>query len=168
MIATNTYPLDWFRLNSRERAYHLRAGYKKLMSLTWQNIPCARACAESVDDRWFFTCIGYITKQVIVQIPSGDTIAVFTPGAGGGVLRFANGCTYKLRTPYGMHPKMVWENAYGQTLVRFYGEFGADDKSGYVELAQNLPPNDLGDSELLISLGWYLMISSFLDMRLIL
>jgi hypothetical protein len=168
MIAINTYPLDWFRLNSRERAYQLRAGYKKLMSLTWQNIPCARASAECLNERWFFTCIGYVSKQVIVQVPSGDTIAVFTPGAGGGVLRFANGCTYKLKTPYHMHPKMVWENAQGETLVRFHGEFGMDDRSGGVELSANVTPDDHCESELLISLGWYLMITSYLDMTLIL
>ncbi len=168
MIAMQRQQLDWFRLNSRERTYQLRSGSKKVVSLSWDNGRCPSATAEAHGERWLFNCIGYLSKQVVVQSPrTGKMIAKFVPNTGGGTLHMTDGTVYTLKSEYPLHPEMRWENEDGETLVRFHGDFGFENKSGDVELARHLPPDSSYDITLLTSLGWYLMVSSFLDMTLI-
>jgi hypothetical protein len=169
MTATKKHHFDWIRTDSRERSYQLRDGRSKVISLTWQNIRGTCATAEARSERWIYTCIGYLSKQVIVQSPTtGKTVAIFKPGAGGGVLRFIDGRTYILKSAHPMRPEMQWQDEQGCTIVRFNGAFGFDTKSGEVDLAKDIPSDQLYDTAMLVSLGWYLMVSSHLDMSLIL
>lgn len=169
MTATQKYQLDWIRSNSRERRYHLQAGHRKVVSLTWQNIRGTCATAEIQDEGWIYTCIGYLTRQVVVQsFKTNKTVATFKPNAGGGTLRFVDGREYTLRRAHLQHPEMLWENEAGEVLLRFNADFGFDDKSGGVQLAPGRPKDVPHDTALLMSLGWYLMVSSHLDMTLIL
>jgi hypothetical protein len=169
MPATKSHHFDWIRLDSRERTYQLRDGRSKVVSLTWQNIRGTCATAEARSERWIYTCIGYLSKQVLVQSSiTGRTVAIFKPGAGGGVLRFVDGRAYTLKSAHSMRAEMQWQDEQGVTLVNFNGDFGFDTKSGGVELTDQIPTDQLYETALLVSLGWYLMVSSHLDMTLIL
>ncbi len=168
MIARAMRHLDWMRLNSKERAYQLQMGSKTLVSLTWQNIRDTYAIAEAQADRWIYMCVGYLSHQVLVQSPTGETLGVFKPGTDGGILHMTEGNLYKLSRVYPMRPDMVWLDASDRQLVHVKGDLGFDAKSGYVELAENLTFDQTRKTPLLISLGWYLLISAHVDMTLIL
>jgi hypothetical protein len=161
--------LDWFRVNSRERSYQLRVGQQEWLSLTWQTIRGTCATAQAHTERWIYTCVGYLSRLVIVQSAlTGKTLATFKPGSGGGVLRFIDGCSYTLRASQSTHLEMLWQDQQGKIVVRFNGDFGFDTKSGGVELADDSTLMLCPNIELLISLGWYLLVSSRLDMSVIL
>ena len=169
MTATKKHHFDWIRTDSRERSYQLRDGRSKVISLTWQNIRGTCATAEARSERCIYTCIGYLSKQVIVQSAvTGMTLAIFKPGAGGGVLRFLDGRSYILKSAHLMRPEMQWQDERGCTLVRFNGAVGFDTKSGEVDLTDEILADQLYETAMLVSLGWYLMVSSHLDMSLIL
>ncbi len=169
MTATQKHHFSWIRLNSRQRTYQLRAGRKKVISLTWQNIRGTCATAEARGERWYYTCVGYLSKQVVVQsAETGRVVAIFKPGAGGGVLRFMDGGAYTLKSAHPLHPEMLWTNEQGEAVLRFKGDFHFKAKSGGVDLVDHLAFDSIHESALLISLGWYLMVSSHLDMALIL
>jgi hypothetical protein len=168
MVATQHH-LDWFRVDSRERSYQLRVGQQEWLSLTWQTIRGTCATAQTHSERWTYTCVGYLSRLVIVQSAlTGKTLATFKPGSGGGVLRFIDGRSYILRTAQSTHLEMLWQDHQGKIVVRFNGDFGFDTKSGGVELADDSTQMPFPDTELLISLGWYLLVSSRLDMSVIL
>jgi hypothetical protein len=154
-------------MNSRQRSYQLCAGRKKMISLTWEDAQQTTATAESNDQRWSYMCVGYLSKQVSVRCPiTGMTLAAFSPSTG--VLRFVDGRRYTLKCAYPLCAEMLWEDEYGRTVVRFNGDFGTNDKSGSVELA-DYPSFSLSEeAPMLVSLGWYLMISSYVDMTLVL
>ena len=84
------------------------------------------------------------------------------------VLRFTDGRTYKLKSAYPVRPEMIWEDENGKALVRINGIFGFGERSGGVDVVEDLVHSPSDDNALLVSLGWYLMVSSYLDMALVL
>ena len=138
-----------------------------MISLTWEDSQHTTATAESHNQRWLYMCVGYLSKQVSVRCPiTGMTLAAFVPSTG--VLRFVDGRRYTLKCAYPLCTEMVWEDEYGRDVVRFNGDCDTDDKSGSVELAGSPSFSLSEEAPLLVSLGWYLMISSYVDMTLVL
>ncbi|MFN8375338.1 MAG: hypothetical protein U0694_20980 [Anaerolineae bacterium] len=166
MLAVKNF--DWVRVDSTKRAYQLYTGQSKLTSLIWQNIDTARAIAHSQTSSFLYACIGYLTRHVNVKcLTTNETIATFVPFTRGGLLRFRDNQTYTLRSAYPMHPEMEWENSLGEKMIHFKGVFAADGRSGHGEIICRQPDHLSAEHHLLLSLGWYLLVTSYLDMALI-
>ncbi|NWF70229.1 MAG: hypothetical protein HXY40_14175 [Chloroflexi bacterium] len=158
MQAIKFHELQWIRDDSWQRSYRLRAGMRDLLALRWSHERGLNASAEARRRRWNFLCIGYLSKQVIVQSPNHALpLAIFKQGA----LRFTDGRVYRLKHTSPLCIAAEWQDGQGRPLLRLNVESGA------VEMCQKPASGALYDTALLIALGWYLLMSMHLDMQMV-
>jgi hypothetical protein len=165
---------EWLRLNAPTRTYQLRVDKNERLTLNWQNIKDTSAIATAQADCWRFTCLGYLSRHVVAYShPSGRIVGTFTPASVNpsstavGTFEMLMGESYELKRVSPMRPDMIWEDASGHPLVHFRGDFYSSSKNGIVEVMNQLPTTMMGKTPFLISLGWYLLVSAYIDMALI-
>jgi hypothetical protein len=174
MLKESTHYFDWIRLNSPTRSYQLCADKEEILTLSWQSVRDTTAVATTPTESWLFTCTGYLLRQAVAyKHPVKRMMGTFKPVTNSqpnvlcGTLHMDTGETYKLNRAYSMRPEMIWEDPSGNPLVHFKGDFTSNSKTGEVEVANLLPAHLLRKTPFLICLGWYLIVSSHVDMALI-
>jgi hypothetical protein len=174
MLRENVHYLDWVHLKAPVRSYQLCAEKREILTLTWQSVRDTTAVAKSATDSWLFMCTGYLIRQAAAYThPARRILGTFKPVTNTqenllcGAFQMHTGEAFTLKRAHPMRPEMVWEDEAGNPMMHFKGDFMSNAKTGEVQVMHRLPEQLLRKAPLLMSFGWYLMVSAHVDMALI-
>ena len=143
----------WMPWAQQPHTYALRAGDAVLATLHWPRHGAGLVAARSAEGRWVFQQ-GH-APHAQVNIWPADSYAgtgIFEPGWGGGIVRLANGPTFRWgRTRALDRAEWVDEGP----LLRFRRDASASPTIGYVTVEP--AARDLPQLALLALLGWFLL-----------
>ena len=151
-----TEELLWLQPSRMKQVFELKAGDEAVGGLTWKRSTLADG--ETADHRWTFKREGFWHPQVTVRVPGSDTnVAVFRPHwTGGGTLEIAPGSEFRLGAANFWHSQWDWVDAGDKPLVHFKSRQGLLKMEGQVEIESDAAKSP--DLELLVVLGWYLLV----------
>jgi len=147
--------LLWVQPSIRKQAFELRAGDEVVATLVFQR--GTLAAGATADRSWTFKREGFWHPQVTVRkVDSDQNEAVFRPHwGGGGALEIAGGETLRLGPANFWHSQWDWQMPDGRSAVDFQSRGGFLKSGAEVKIqdAAGLP-----EMELLVVLGWYLLV----------
>ena len=140
----------------RRPEYELWADDEVVAALRWQGD--SLAVAETVEGHWSFERPGFRRSRVSVrEVGSGTEIATFGSGwTGGGTLEMSWGGRFHWSAANFWRSRWVWRRTGGTQLARFASRQGLVKIEGRVEIQS--AALDLPELDLLVALGWYLMV----------
>ena len=155
--------LQWVQPGQLQRHHELVADDQVVGTIDFERQTLANA--RSGGGSWTFKREGFWHPFVTVRAAGSEaSIAVFRPGwLGGGHLELADGQTYELKVASFWHSEWEWRQ-HDQVLVSFKRPSGLLRSSATVDLSAEawaLPVLDL-----LVLVGWYLMLLYAQDMAL--
>ena len=153
--------LEWVQPQALKRHHELRAGEQVVAVIDFERQTLATAFAAGA--AWTFKREGFWHPHVTVRkAGDGTQIAVFQPHfSGGGELKLSGGDVYALKIASFWHSEWQWSHE-GLVLVTTRRPSGLLKSSGIVDIpagARAVP-----ETELLVVLGWYLMLLYAQDM----
>lgn len=151
----NGQELAWTQRSYCHGEYELRAGDDAVATLRWRG--GSLAVGETSDGRWSFERPGYRRSWVSVRTAgTGTEIAVFSSHwTGVGTLEMAGGRHFHWSATNLWRSRWVWREVDGTELVSLRSRQRLR-LSGLVERSQ--AATALPELDLLVTLGWYLMV----------
>ncbi len=150
--------LKWLHPEVGRRYYELRSGDDLLATLEWDEKDGSTATATAGDNRWTLSRLGFLNPHVIAVDSAGKQILRFDATmSGGGMAHATDGHLYRWfanlwRAEWG------WMDTAQNDLVKFHRSFDVNEKQeGTLELLD--AGRDTSNLELLVLLGWYLIIT---------
>jgi hypothetical protein len=127
-------------------------------TLRWQKAFGTLATAESPAGSWTFKRSGFWRPQVTARLVGSDNDhGIFEPTwTGSGTLTIVGGPTFRWQGTNFWQTRWAWQTPAGAPLVQFSNQQGFVRREGQVGVepgALTLPELDL-----LIALGWYLLV----------
>ncbi len=150
--------LKWIHPEATRRYYELRSGDDVLASLAWDESDESAATAKAGDRSWTFRRLGFLNPHVVALDSSGSQVFRFDATmSGGGMGHASDGHLYRWfanlwRAEWG------WMDSGQNDLIKFHRSFDVNEKQeGNLELLD--AGRDTSNLELLVLLGWYLIIT---------
>ncbi|HEU5099973.1 MAG TPA: hypothetical protein VFU22_13185 [Roseiflexaceae bacterium] len=144
--------ITWLQPAPPVRAYELRVGAAVLAILRWHEPAGVLATATAADGRWVFNRELRPRSYIAVQAASAD-VAIFEHGWEGGVLRFADGRSFRWGcNSLTMRSEWVDEGP----ILRIVAKPGFPPAAGHLVIEP--PAAARPELELLALLGWHLML----------
>jgi hypothetical protein len=158
-------PLYWVQPKTMSRTFTLHSGEQEYASLDFQSAFGSLAIAETAGHTWSFKRMGFFNPRVTVRRPNEETdLAVYQPRWTGteGTLTFAGGRTFQWRATNFWATKFAFLDNSGEALLWFKegSEQGhlSDLFKTQAQLAIEPAGWQLAELDLLVTLGWYLLI----------
>ena len=148
--------LIWRQPRARAREYELQVDEEVVATLRWGR--GALAAAAVADERWTFARAGFWRPRVTARAEgTGAACAIFRAGwTGGGALETPAGRSFHWVPANLWHTHWSWREAGAGPVVHFGSRQGLVRIEGQVDVepeAVTLPELDL-----LVPLGWYLLV----------
>lgn len=161
-------PVEGTRHNfGSHHRYELKAGSAQLALLTFERPEGTLATASTTDGTLTFKRTGIWHAQVTVRAAgSGQNLALFEPSSlNGGSLMVEAGRAYHWVHEGLWQPEWSWQGPGGTPLVRFHNREGRHKLGAALEV----DPKAAGqaDLSLLVTLGWYLLVTHARDSEFI-
>ncbi len=152
--------LRWRQPEASKRRYLLqREGTDvPLATLDWQSFWGTFATATAGETSWTFKRTSFLRPLATVrQVGSDDDLATFEANwQGGGTLTTAGGATFTWKAANFWYSQWDWRDASGAELLHFANKQGFIRQEAVVAISAGAV--QLPELELLIALGWYLLI----------
>jgi hypothetical protein len=148
--------LAWVQPSRIKQVFELRSGDEVVGGLTWKR--STLATGSTADHEWTFKREGFWHPQVTVRVAGSDAnVALFRPHwAGGGILEIEPGKQFRLGAANFWHSQWDWLDAGEKPVVHFKSRQGLLKMEGGVEIEPDAASSP--DRDLLVVLGWYLLI----------
>lgn len=150
-------PLLWVQPRAMKQHFELRCGDEVLAVMQWQSSWRSGATAETAEGSWFYKRQGL--RQVMIESNEADLpIPAFSyRWMNSATLDFPDGHTYLWKRGGFWTIKRTWTTTDGVSLVAFktkYGFMKTGGEAAIAPFAASLP-----ELPLLMTLGWYLMVT---------
>jgi len=133
-----------------------------LASLEWRSVWGTLATAMAGGEAWTFKRTGFMRPLVTVRrAGSEDDIAFLEPNwQGGGTLTIRGGNTYTWKNADMWYTRWSWLDGSGARVLQFVNKQGMMRHEAIVEIEAG---TQLPERDLLLLLGWYLLILTSQD-----
>ncbi len=152
--------LRWRQPEASKRRYLLQRESTDvpLATLDWRSFWGTFATATAGETSWTFKRTGFLRPRVTARIAgSDDDLATFEANwHGGGVLTIADGATFGWKVANFWYSQWDWRDASGAELLHFASKQGFIRQEAVVAISPEAAR--LPELELLITLGWYLLV----------
>lgn len=152
--------LSWVQGRALQRAYDLRFDGEAFGKLRFEKMFGSLATAESTAGTWTFKREGFVKPRVTVRVLGSETnIGVFSQNwGGGGMVEFASGNSYEWKCSNFLGSE--WKFIAGKRAVLTFRLNASLLKNGAMVSVNSTAP----ELDILILLGWYLMVLTAEDM----
>lgn len=154
----DTQDLRWIHPDLTRQYFELRSGDEVVATLTWD--PTGESAAAKANDRsWTLRRLGFLNPHVVALDGSGSqTFRFDATMSGGGMGHARDGHLYRWYSNL-WRAEWGWMDSGENDLLKFRRSFDVEEKQeGFVELLETSRDNP--NLELLILVGWYLIITA--------
>ena len=157
--------LYWVQPKAMARYFTLHSGEHEYATLDFQSAFGSLAIAVTADHTWSFKRMGFFNPRVTVRRPNEEIdLAVYQPRWTGteGTLTIAGGRTFQWRATNFWATRFAFLDSAGEAVL-WYKEGSEEGRFSDLFKTQALleiePPGwQLAELDLLVTLGWYLLI----------
>jgi len=150
--------LEWLHPDLFKRAHELRGGNDLYATLRWERLSGSLATADSGDGSWTFKRSGFMSTEVTARVTGSDaTAASLRPGWLGNGTLVAGGQLFDWGNLGFWQASWGFSRPGGDVLVRFRPKFTLVRRA--TEVVIEASAWAIPELSLLVTLGWYMMVS---------